>query len=78
VVDERDREIEQKATYIGVAMAWTTLFTVLIAAVLWCTFSSAETVSTRFLSWLIWIQFAICYGGKGLAALTMYRRRHAA
>ncbi|MES2792977.1 MAG: DUF2178 domain-containing protein [Planctomycetota bacterium] len=78
VVDERDREIERKATSIGVSSAWMTLFLVLIAATTWSGYSHIDAVPIRFLNWLIWIQFAICYGIKGLAAILMYRRQHAA
>lgn len=78
VVDERDREIEARATKLGVETAWMTLFLVLIAATLWASYSDAKTVSTAFLTWLIWIQFAICYGVKGLTAIVMYRRQQRA
>ena len=78
VVDERDREIERRATRIGVGTAWMTLFTALIAATLWANYSHINAVSTRFLIWLIWVQFAICYGTKGLVAVIMYRRQQRA
>jgi hypothetical protein len=78
-VDERDRAIDRKATSLGVSSAWMTLFTALIAATLWSNYSRTFAVSTGFLNWLIWVQFAICYGIKGLAGVVMYRRRqHAA
>lgn len=73
VVDERDREIESRATKIGVETAWMTLFVVLIAATLWASYSGTHTVSTGFLTWLIWVQFAVCYAVKGLAAIILYR-----
>lgn len=75
VVDERDREIERQATKIGVETAWMALFTALIAATLWANYSDNNAVSTGFLNWLIWVQFAICYGTKGLVAVVMYRRQ---
>ncbi len=75
VVDERDREIARKATSIGVSIAWMTLFTALIAATMYSGYSHHDGVSTTFLNWLIWIQFAICYGSKGLVAVVMYRRQ---
>ena len=78
VVDERDREIETKAKSIGVSSAWMTLFIVLIAATMWSGYSHVDAVPIRFLNWLIWIQFAICYGVKGFVAILMYRRQHAA
>jgi hypothetical protein len=56
-----------------------TLLMALIAATLWSNYSQIHTVSTEFLNWLIWIQFAICYGAQGLVAVVMYRRQqHAA
>lgn len=78
LIDERDREIERRATRVGVGTAWMVLFTALIAATLWASYSQAHAVSTALLNWLIWIQFAVCYGVKGLAAVLMYRRQHAA
>lgn len=78
VVDERDREIEARATKIGVMIAWNSLFLALIAATMWANYSQTNSVSTRFLNWLIWIQFALCYGAKGLTAIVMYRRQQRA
>jgi hypothetical protein len=78
VVDERDREIEKHATRIGVSTAWMTLFTALIAVTLWANYSHTYAVSTGFLNWLIWVQFATCYGIKGLVAVVMYRRQQRA
>jgi uncharacterized membrane protein len=78
VVDERDREIEAHATRIGVGVAWMTLFTALIVATLWANYSHANAVSTGFLNWLLWVQFATCYGIKGLVAVLMYRRQQRA
>jgi uncharacterized membrane protein len=78
VVDERDREIDRRATRIGVAVAWMTLFTALIAATLWANYSGTNSVSTRFLNWLLWSQFALCYGTKGLIAVVSYRRQQVA
>jgi uncharacterized membrane protein len=78
VVDERDREIEKRATRIGAGVAWMTLFTALIAATMWASYSGKHAVSTRFLNWLIWLQFAICYGTKGLVGVVSYRRQQVA
>ena len=75
VVDERDREIERRATRIGVGTAWMTLSAVLATATVWSNYSNIHAVSTGFLNWLIWVQFAICYGTKGLASVVMYRRQ---
>jgi hypothetical protein len=79
VVDERDREIARRATSIGVGTAWMSLFMTLIAATMWSSYTQTHSVSTAFLNWLIWIQFAICYGTQGLVMVVMYRRQqHAA
>jgi len=78
LIDERDREIDRRSTSIGVGTAWMMLFTALIAATMWSTYLQTHVVSTVFLSWLIWIQFALCYGVKGLASVVMYRRQQRA
>ena len=79
VVDERDREIERKAKYIGVSAGWMTLLGALIAASSWSIRAGDHVVSTALLNWLIWVQFAVVYGTHGLVCVLMYRRqRHAA
>ncbi|MGD9724633.1 MAG: hypothetical protein AB7O59_25340 [Pirellulales bacterium] len=79
VVDERDREIESRATRIGVGTTWMTVTSALIAATTWSSYADVNAVSTSFLNWLIWIQFAMLFGLKGLASIVMYRSRpHAA
>jgi hypothetical protein len=78
LVDERDREIERRATSIGIGAAWQMLFMVLIAATMWSDYTQSHAVPTSFLNWLIWVQFAVCYGAKGLVSLVIYRRQHAA
>jgi cytochrome bd-type quinol oxidase subunit 2 len=79
VIDERDREIERRATSIGVGTAWMALFTALAVAATWSSYTNAHAVSTGFLNWLIWVQFAMYFGIKGLATIALYRRRqHAA
>lgn len=79
VVDERDREIDIKAKIIGVGTAWMTLSMTLAVATVWSSYWNIHAVSTGFLNWLIWINFAICYGMYGLAAVVLYRRQqHAA
>ena len=75
VIDERDREIAKRATSIGVATAWFTLSAALATATVWSSYSNTHVVSTAFLNWLIWVQFSICYGMKGLASVVMYRRQ---
>jgi hypothetical protein len=79
VVDERDREIEQQATKRGVEAAWMTTFLALIILGFWSNIYNDNVLSTRALGWLVWIQFAIFVGVKGLAGVISYRRqRHAA
>jgi uncharacterized membrane protein len=78
VVDERDWEIDRRALRIGVSVAWMTLFSALIVATMWANYSRTHAVSTRVLNWLIWAQFAICYGTKGLVAVILYRRQQVA
>ena len=78
VIDERDRAIEQRATQLGVQAAWMALFLALIALVLWSSYFNDKVVATRLLTWLIWIQFAICYGVKGLVGILAYRRQRIA
>jgi len=78
VIDERDREIEQLATRRGIETAWMVLFMTLIAIVLWSSFANDEVVPTGLLSWLIWVQFAICYGVKGFVAVRFYRSQRRA
>ncbi len=79
MVDERDNEIRRRASAIGIGTAWLTLAGALIAATIWASSSDSHAVSTVFLNWLIWMQFAICYGVTGLASIVLYRRqRHAA
>ena len=45
---------------------------------MWASYSGNHAVSTRFLNWLIWAQFALCYGTKGLVAVVRYRRQQVA
>lgn len=78
IVDERDREIERIAMHRGVGTAWMALFLALIALVFWSSLFNNGAVPTGLLTWLIWIQFAICYGVKGLVAAVMYRRQRIA
>ncbi|MEX2316498.1 MAG: hypothetical protein WD669_05050 [Pirellulales bacterium] len=78
VVDERDREIERRAIKVGVEAAWMTLFLSLIAFGMWAQFYNEGIVPVRFLTWLVWVQFAICYGLKGLVGVMSYRRQRRA
>jgi hypothetical protein len=73
VVDERDRWIERTAQRFAFSAAWMTLFFSLILLVVWSSTSGAHVVSTRLLNWLVWSQFPILYGVKGLTAVVLYR-----
>ena len=79
IIDERDREIEQIATRRGVETAWMVLFLALIAIVFWSSYANEGVVATWMLTWLVWLQFAVCYCVKGFLAVLAYRRQsHAA
>ncbi len=78
VVDERDREIDRQAGRFAVATSWMLLVMVLIAVTMWGSYTQEHAVPTAVLNWLIWIQFAMCFGMRGLAAIVLYRRPHAA
>ena len=76
IIDERDREIERNATMRGVVAAWMFLMLALIVLVLWPASSERSGfVAKGTLNWLIWIQFAIYLGVKGLVAVISYRRQ---
>lgn len=74
VIDERDREIERWATRRGIEAAWITLLVSLIVIVVWAGYNGETVVSISLLTWLVWVQFALCYGVKGLTTLLHYRR----
>jgi len=78
VVDERDREIERQATQTGIHTAWMILFMALIVIVLWASQTEDKVIATGVLMWLVWIQFAILYGVKGLVAVLLYRSQRRA
>ena len=78
VIDERDREIERHSTRRGIEAAWMATFLTLIAFVLWSSSSNDSVVPTGMLNWLVWFQFAICYGVKGFVAVRLYRRQQSA
>ncbi len=79
LVDERDREIDKEALRLGVSTAWMMLFTAIILLQQWSVFFNDRIVPIGYITWIIWIQFAICYGVKGLVSILAYRRqRHAA
>ena len=76
IIDERDVEIERNATKRGVESAW--MFLVLALIVLVLSGGSGEHpgfIAKGTLNWLVWIQFAIYLGVKGLVAVISYRRQ---
>ncbi len=75
VIDERDREIERRSTRRGIEVAWMMLFLALIAIVLWSSFANEGVVATWMLTWLVWLQFAVCYSVKGFVSVLAYRRQ---
>lgn len=77
IIDERDRNIEQKAIKWGISAAWQFTFLALMGIVLWNNSLGRQSVSLTFLNWLIWLQFAVCYCVKGLVGILSYRN-HAA
>ena len=72
VMDERDQQILQHATFQGFGIAWMGLFLSLIAVSMWHGYHE-QAVPVYILIWLIWLQFALCYGIKGLLTLRAYR-----
>lgn len=72
IVDERDRQIERDATFVGFGAAWLGLLFSLIAIAIWHGYHGQD-VSVFVLMWLIWLHFALCYGVKGMMALRAYR-----
>lgn len=77
-VDERDREIDQRARFMGIYTAWMIMLLTLIAVVVGGEHFGVENVPVMFLTWLIWIQCAICVGIKGLVGVLSYRRQNRA
>ena len=75
IVDERDKEIERQSTFFGVHSAWMFLFMALIFLVVSSPYREQKTVSIETLSWLVWIQFALCYFVKGIVTILIYRRQ---
>jgi hypothetical protein len=75
VVDERDRDIDRRAIHAGVTTAWLVLFMALIVIVLGANRWGLKNVPLGILTWLVWVQFAICYAVKGLVGVISYRRQ---
>lgn len=79
VVDERDQQIERRATSIAVSATWMGLIATLVIAAMWSAQSGEHAVSGRFLNWLIWGQFVACFSIKAVASIVLYRsQRYAA
>ena len=55
--------------------AWIVLFMTLIVIVLGADRWGVKSVPIGILTWLIWVQVAICYGVKGLVGVISYRRQ---
>lgn len=75
VVDERDQEIQRKATTFGILTAWIVTFMTLMLIIVRADHVDSATVPVTPLIWLLWTQFALCYAVKGLVALTIYRKQ---
>ncbi len=78
IVDERDREIDHKARDVAVGASWMLLLVGMVAATVWGSQTESHAVPAALLNWLIWAQFATCFGVRGLAAIVLYRRPNAA
>lgn len=79
VMDERDREISERSTRMGVNSAWMMMFISLAVLVIWSSNHNGGVVPVVWLTWLVWVQFAVCYAVKGLMGILSYRGgRHAA
>jgi hypothetical protein len=78
VVDERDQEIDRRAIHAGVTTAWMILFMALIVITLTADYRGLKSVPIALLTWLVWVQFAICYAIKGLVGVVNYRRQNRA
>lgn len=78
IVDERDQQISLRATQIGITAAWMMTFMSLIVIVVWKGMREEVTMPTMVVHWLLWIQFAVCYGVKGLVGVLSYRRQRRA
>ncbi|BCX46886.1 hypothetical protein HAHE_07940 [Haloferula helveola] len=75
-MDERDREIERLATRRGLEFAWWVLLLAMIVIVLWPrNGENGGFVPKSTINWLIWSQFALFFGAKGLTGVILYRRQ---
>lgn len=78
IVDERDRDIGRNAMHQGMGVAWMFLWLALIGMMFWSSLFNDHMVPTRLVTWVIWVQFAMCYGVKGFVAVRAYRRQSGA
>ena len=72
VRDERDVEIEKRASWFGFGTAWVLMMISLAAVTMWHVHLQRD-VSPGLLNALIWTQFALCYAIKGATTLIQYR-----
>lgn len=75
VVDERDRDIAQQATWKGVMFTWMAVLLTLIGLIYWSSSFNNNVVPTRLIIWLLWTQLAVCYAIKGFLGIRAYRRQ---
>lgn len=73
VLDERDSVIHQRGLRLGVFTGWMLGFMGMIAIVLWASSQREPAVPVAWLTWLVWVQFAVCYAVKGFVEVRSYR-----
>ena len=78
VIDERDQEIERLSRSRGIFVAWLFSYFVLLGLILWAWKTQQPTISTLLLTWVMWLQFALCYLVKGTSTLMTYRKQNSA
>jgi hypothetical protein len=61
-----------------VSTAWVVLFMAIIVLVIGGNYWGLKSVPLGLLTWLVWVQFAICYAVKGLVGIISYRRQNGA
>ncbi len=72
VTDERDQQIQMRATFFGVHSSWMLVLLTLIALVLWSSSNNDGIVRTSWLNWLVWVQMAVCFGVKAVYSVVAY------
>lgn len=78
IIDERDVEIQRSALLRGMMTSWFFSFFLLLGIILWAENSQTASVSSVLLSWVLWVQFALCYLVKGASTLMTYRKQNRA